>query len=289
MKKILLCLSGFVIIGFIVIIVLSVRKNVNEKVVVYTIPTSYCYKYKEDRKMSFEIYINDDNSIISLPEENTYNLVAGSSYFLLNNVTVDINYNTDYENESYYKYTINCDILNYKNLIIKYSYLEIINRSFTLLVKLGSLRIVTNEYEELSFSELYGNYTYINNELYLIGITITLNSQYNKIYSLSVGEGFGNLDYIEKDTYKDAEIDFSNLNHKIIDSKKIYDGVSLEGEYNTYFIPISYLSYCLITNSPVFINIDHKSYYIDNYQFLITNMGFDSYESILNKGEVKYA
>lgn len=289
MKKILLCLSGFVIIGFIVIIVLSVRKNVNEKVVVYTIPTSYCYKYKEDRKMSFEIYINDDNSIISLPEENTYNLVAGSSYFLLNNVTVDINYNTDYENESYYKYTINCDILNYKNLIIKDSYLEIINRSFTLLVKLGSLRIVTNEYEELSFSELYGNYTYINNELYLIGITITLNSQYNKIYSLSVGEGFGNLDYIEKDTYKDAEIDFSNLNHKIIDSKKIYDGVSLEGEYNTYFIPISYLSYCLITNSPVFINIDHKSYYIDNYQFLITNMGFDSYESILNKGEVKYA
>lgn len=289
MKKILLCLSGFVIIGFIVIIVLSVRKNVNEKVVVYTIPTSYCYKYKEDRKMSFEIYINDDNSIISLPEENTYNLVAGSSYFLLNNVTVDINYNTDYENESYYKYTINCDILNYKNLIIKDSYLEIINRSFTLLVKLGSLRIVTNEYEELSFSELYGNYTYINNELYLIGITITLNSQYNKIYSLSVGEGFGNLDYIEKDTYKDAEIDFSNLNHKIIDSKKIYDGVSLEGEYNTYFIPISYLSYYLITNSPVFINIDHKSYYIDNYQFLITNMGFDSYESILNKGEVKYA
>ncbi len=289
MKKILLCLSGFIIIGFIVIIVLSVRKNVNEKVVVYTIPTSYCYKYKEDRKMSFEIYINDDNSIISLPEENTYNLVAGSSYFLLNNVTVDINYNTDYENESYYKYTINCDILNYKNLIIKDSYLEIINRSFTLLVKLGSLRIVTNEYEELSFSELYGNYTYINNELYLIGITITLNSQYNKIYSLSVGEGFGNLDYIEKDTYKDAEIDFSNLNHKIIDSKKIYDGVSLEGEYNTYFIPISYLSYYLITNSPVFINIDHKSYYIDNYQFLITNMGFDSYESILNKGEVKYA
>ncbi len=289
MKKILLCLSGFIIICFIVIIVLSVRKNVNEKVVVYTIPTSYCYKYKEDRKMSFEIYINDDNSIISLPEENTYNLVAGSSYFLLNNVTVDINYNTDYENESYYKYTINCDILNYKNLIIKDSYLEIINRSFTLLVKLGSLRIVTNEYEELSFSELYGNYTYINNELYLIGITITLNSQYNKIYSLSVGEGFGNLDYIEKDTYKDAEIDFSNLNHKIIDSKKIYDGVSLEGEYNTYFIPISYLSYYLITNSPVFINIDHKSYYIDNYQFLITNMGFDSYESILNKGEVKYA
>lgn len=289
MKKILLCLSGFIIICFIVIIVLSVRKNVNEKVVVYTIPTSYCYKYKEDRKMSFEIYINDDNSIISLPEENTYNLVAGSSYFLLNNVTVDINYNTDYENESYYKYTINCDILNYKNLIIKDSYLEIINRSFTLLVKLGSLRIVTNEYEELSFSELYGNYTYINNELYLIGITITLNSQYNKIYSLSVGEGFGNLDYIEKDTYKDAEIDFSNLNHKIIDSKKIYDGVSLEGAYNTYFIPISYLSYYLITNSPVFINIDHKSYYIDNYQFLITNMGFDSYESILNKGEVKYA
>lgn len=289
MKKILLCLSGFIIIGFIVIIVLSVRKNVNEKVVVYTIPTSYCYKYKEDRKMSFEIYINDDNSIISLPEENTYNLVAGSSYFLLNNVTVDINYNTDYENESYYKYTINCDILNYKNLIIKDSYLEIINRSFTLLVKLGSLRIVTNEYEELSFSELYGNYTYINNELYLIGITITLNSQYNKIYSLSVGEGFGNLDYIEKDTYKDAEIDFGNLNHKIIDSKKIYDGVSLEGAYNTYFIPISYLSYYLITNSPVFINIDHKSYYIDNYQFLITNMGFDSYESILNKGEVKYA
>ena len=289
MRKIVIGLSSLIIIGFIVIIVLSLRKNVNEEINVYAIPKSYCYKYKEDRRMYFEVYINDDESLITLEDENSYRLVVGSSSFLLTNVEVDVEYNCVYDNEDYYKYTIVSDILNFSNVNIKECYLEISNNKYTVLVNIGSFKIISNDFKELVFSELYGNYTYINEELYLTGITITLDQGYHKIYSMTIGDGFGNLDYIEKDVYKDAEIDIGNIVHPIIDNKKIYDGIELDANYNTYFIPVSYLNYALITNSPVFLNIDHKSYYIDNFQFLISNISFISYESILTKGEVIYA
>ena len=289
MKKIVffICLVFMILLGITLFILLN--KKVTDSIKVYSIPKSYCYKYKEDRRISFEIYINDGDSIINLVDQNTYRIVNGKSYFNLSNVNVEIEYNSNYENEDYYKYIISSDILNVGNLNIKNCYLEIINHNFTILINVGSFKIFDNDYKELLYTELYGNYTYLNNELYLTGITITLNGNYSKIYALIIGEGFGSLDYIESDIYKDNEIELYNLNHTIIDSKKNYDGIELNSNYDTYFIPISYNDYYLITNSAILLNIDHENYYVDNYQYIFTNINFDNFEAILLKGEIKYA
>lgn len=289
MKKIVFFISLTFVILLSVTLFISLNKKVTESIRVYSIPKSYCYKYKDERRISFEIYINDDDSIIDLVEQNTYRIINGKSYFNLSNVNVEIEYNSIYNNEEYYKYIITSDILNVGNINIKNCYLEIINHNFTILINIGSFRIFQNEYKELSYTELYGNYTYLNNELYLTGITITLDGNYSKIYSLIIGEGFGNLDYIESDIYKDNEIELYELNHKIIDSKKNYDGIELNSSFDTYFIPISYNDYYLITNSAILINIDHENYYIDNFQYIFTNISFNTFEAILLKGEIKYA
>ena len=183
MRKVLIIISGIIVLCFTAIIVLTLKKNVTELVNVYSIPKSYCYKYKDDRKMSFEIYVNDDNSMISIPEENTYKLVAGSSYFNLNNVNVEIEYNTIYDNEEYYKYTITADILNFKTVNIKDLYLEITNKSYTILVKLGSLKINTNDYQELIFTELYGNYSVLNEYINRFEEIISRKDGINKFYN----------------------------------------------------------------------------------------------------------
>ena len=60
---------------------ISLNKKVTDSIKVYSIPKSYCYKYKENRRISFEIYINDDDSIINLVDQNTYRIVNGKSYF----------------------------------------------------------------------------------------------------------------------------------------------------------------------------------------------------------------
>lgn len=289
MKKIILILVILFTILLSITLFISLRKNVVESIKVYSIPKSYCYKYKENRRMNFEIYINDDDCIISSFKDNTYRIVNGDSYFHLNNVNVNIEYNTIYENEEYYKYTINADIFNSCNIYLKNCYLEIINSNFTILIKIGSLKIIDNDYKELQFNDLYGNYSFINDEEYLVGITITLSGNYYKLYSVSIGEGFGNIDYIEKDIYYDSELKIYDLKHELLDYKKNYDGYILDASYDTYFIPISYLDYYLITNSAIIFNIDHQTYYIDNFQYLITNVNFTSYSSILIKGEIKYA
>ena len=288
MKKIVLIISVIFSILLMITIFLSVNKKITNNITVYSIPKSYCYKYKENRRMNFEIYINDDDSVITLIKDNTYRLVNGSSYYYLTNINIDVEYNDIYKSEEYHKYTISADILNIGNIYIKDCYLEIINSNFSILIKIGSFKILYDDYEELKYSELYGNFTFINEEEYLIGITITLNGNYYKIYSLSIGEGFGIIDKIEKDIYYDNEIDLYKLNHNILDYKNNYDGYELNSIYDTYFIPISYLDYYLITNSAILLNIDHKMYYIDNFQYLITNNSLSNYEAVLIKGEVKY-
>ena len=288
MKKMLLIICFIFSITLGIIIVLSFNKNIVDTLKVVSIPKSYCYKYKDNRRMSFDIYLNEDNSLILEEEYNTYKLITTNSYFNLNNVNVNVEYNCNYKNEDFYKYTINADILNIGNLDIKDCYLEIMNNSYTLLINIGSLKIINNDLKELSFSELYGNYSYINEELYLTGITITIDPSYYKLYSLKIGEGFGNLEYIEKDIYKDNEIEIFELNHNVLDSFKFYDGIELNAEYHTYFIPISYLKNYLITNSMVILNIDHENYYIDNFSYVLTNVFISNYQN-LNIGEILYA
>ena len=81
MKKIVffICLLFMILLGTTLFI--SLNKKVTDSIKVYSIPKSYCYKYKEDRRISFEIYINDDDSIINLVDQNTYRIVNGKSYF----------------------------------------------------------------------------------------------------------------------------------------------------------------------------------------------------------------
>ncbi|MDE7213842.1 MAG: hypothetical protein K2N42_04615, partial [Anaeroplasmataceae bacterium] len=88
MKKFILGVALSALIFLSVIFILSKRKVVTLEDKCYTIARILTYHYDEDKKMCFEIFINNENNLIEYVEENNYFLVDEKSSYPLNKVVV---------------------------------------------------------------------------------------------------------------------------------------------------------------------------------------------------------
>ena len=291
MRKIVISLLSIVIILLSTIIILSSRKNINIQLKVYSIPTTTSIKYVEDKRLFFDIYLNEKDNIISYEEKNEYSILSDSKVIILENVNIEKQYNCSIENEKIYRYQIFFDIMPYQseNLLMENCYLNIKNELFSISVYIGNLYIYTKDYKSLDYYDLYGNYSYYDNGLFLVGISIGLNSGYHSLENVIIPRGYGVLDYVKKDHIYDSEINNYELIHSLINEKQSNNVVLLDAKSSFYFIPISYQDYYLTKTTAIMFKIDGELYLLEDFTYLITETILTDYLFMAKTGDIIYA
>ncbi|MDE5546004.1 MAG: hypothetical protein K2I88_00920, partial [Anaeroplasmataceae bacterium] len=236
MKKLILgvTLSSLILLGTIFII--SKSKRPTNQDIYYTIPRILTYHYEENKKMCFEVFVNNENTLIEFVEENSYFLVDERSSYQLQDVLVTKERDYTTKEETFYKYTISCSLLNISNedMIFKDCSLKVKNDSFTLECYIGYVGIYRQEYLPLDFNDLYGNYAYINGELHMVGFTIQFNEMYKELYNVTIGPAYVDFTKIEQDQLYDSERLEASLKHSLIAEKKNQDHFKLKAKQNHY-------------------------------------------------------
>ncbi len=290
MKRIvfILLMLGVTMLG--VILFLSFKKNVKEEIIVYTIPREYSYWYRENRKMKFYLYVNQKDAILDMADQNDYQLVNEQMEYLLHNVSIYKEENSEIEGSIFYQYCIECDLpLDFKDKTLKEVHLVICNDHYSCDCLIGNITIYDDEFLELKFSDLYGHYAYIEDELFLVGLTICLNEEYHFLNEVRIGNAYANKEMIEADCIKDSELKLSDLKHSIIAEPQEEYAYSLDASSNYYFVPISYPVLYLITDAAVYFRIDGTDYMIDQFIYLANMIYLKQYPTSKVKGEIENA
>lgn len=290
MKKIILLISILSLGLLSAILVISKTKNVVIEDKYYSIPKIMTYN-KDDKIMSFDIYINNENNIIEFINQNSYYLKNNNNSYKLNVNSIDKKINSYYNEEQFYKYSINCDILNISDndIFLDKCYINISNEKYNLSCFIGSIKIYKEITEKLEFSDLYGNYSYINNELHFIGFTIKLDNKYQQLNNIELANCNGLLNYIEKDVLYDSQRNIEDLLYNPISDKNNLSIFKLTAKQNYYYIPINYNNLYLFNEGTIIFTIDNKKYYLEHFIFLANEILINDYNNILSKGEIIYA
>lgn len=291
MKKIFLGLSILFLSILLTILILSKNKHISYEEYLYSIPRIDTYHSTKEERMTFEVFINSKNHLISFVDKNQYYIVHNSNLYLLNHVTVKSEEDSPFQNDIYYKYTIECDLLgkSEENIILKNYELLIENEIGDYCFPMGELIIYNQEYVPLEFHDLYGNYAYINDELHLIGITIELDPIYTVLEQVSLGSVFGVLEKIEEDTLRDSECLAASLNHQVIASETKENNYFLTAKENYYYIPISYPELYLITGGSFIFQMDEISYSLEKFTYLANEIHLNQYQTSKQEGKIQYA
>ncbi|MDE6585006.1 MAG: hypothetical protein K2K15_06360, partial [Anaeroplasmataceae bacterium] len=273
------------------IFIISKNKNVVEEEIIYSIPRITTYHYAPEKRMNFEVYINSEHSLIEYTEKNTYLLSTSYATFPLMNVSVSKVLDFIDKEESFYKYSIEADLFSMQeeDIILEDCYLKIKNESFIIEAPVGYLAIYRNNYIPLDFTDLYGNYTYVNDELHLVGITIQLSKKYNSLKQVKIGSITANKRYIEQDMLYDSERFLSEVQQPIFEQDFTSDAYPLRAKEGYYYIPFSYKSIVLITKACVLLQIDDEVYYIEDFPYLANEIHISDYQKTRVKGTIKYA
>ncbi len=282
------------ILSFISIIGLFIYSEFKPKtkdLKMYAIKTNYSYIYDYNRSFKTNIYLNDKkNILLSIKDNNVYlTNKSETEIYSLDLIDINVIFDTYYNNERYYCYNIESNLLNQtKDIILDEAYLIISNLKYKQKVFIGTfeMNVVNNKYELFSFESLYGSYTLKDGIKNLIGINIKVKSlikyEIRDIY-------ISNLVYIDLN-----EVIFDNFPNfidesELINSNNGFDISRLEilpGNINL-FLPIHSKNKYYINRLHLFFKINNKNYYIDDFIYQSNSLNLDDYESIISKGVLK--
>ena len=283
MKKIII----FIFILLISILSITIyfsyqKKSMNDY---FIIKQNKSYVYKENEELSFELYSYKNNSLITFKDENEYFICYEDNIINL----VDVSINEYYQNDIYLiKIKSKMPEVFKNGIIIKDLILKINNDKFSFMANMGSLSILDpTNYELLSINDLYASYSYINNNLMLVGINISLTNEYRTLSDFKIGNFTSSLLSLAlKDSLYDNEIEIK----KILPS---YDPTEIENKTidlksNTYFIPITYIEYNVIKEGYITLKLDDKLYYLDTFSFITNDLIFNDYKNLSRSANISY-
>ncbi|MDE6047465.1 MAG: hypothetical protein K2F56_02435, partial [Anaeroplasmataceae bacterium] len=273
------------------IFILSTNKKTVNEDIYYTIPRILTYHYEENKKMCFEVFGNNENTLIEFVEENSYYLIDDKSSYQLQDVLVTKEKDYTTKEETFFKYIISCNLLHISNedMIFNDCSLKVVNDTFTLECYIGDIAIYHGDYHPLEFNDLYGNYAYIHGELHMVGFTIQLDEMYKKLSNISIGPAYVDLTQIEQDQLYDSERLEASLKHTLLAEKKKQDPFKLNAKQNYYFMPISYPNLALFTTGCILIELDGKTYYIEDFTYLANDISILNYKNSKREGKMIYA
>lgn len=291
MKKVILLLSLFMLGILLAIIIFSINRTSIETVKYYSVRRSYSYQYQENKKMCLELYSNQQDSSIEFPDKNSYSLKHNSSTYLLQNIEIKSGHTMQYEKNQIHKIFLYADLIKptLDHFILNDFSLLVQNETFTLELPIGFLAIYQEHIPKLQFQELFGHYSYIEDELHLVGITILLPNVRKSLQDLRIGAGEGALEFIEEDTLYDSELPYSTLKHKIVKDTLKQESHMLSAKKGYYFIPISYETLILISQGAILLILDNQIYCIEEFCFLANDILLSDYVALKQEGKIIYA
>ena len=290
MKKFLVILLGSFLILLGITFIISSRRSMPQSLKVFTIPQSRIYSYSAEKRMTIEYYTNETNSLIDFPENNSYKLKSVSNYYELNAVEITKNINYQTKEEIIYLNTLSCQILGSSDsdFILNDCHLLISNQIYSIDLEIGYLAIY-GECKSLGFSDLYGNYSYLNGELHLVGITICLKGDYKYLNEVDLGLAYGNLNLIQEDIFYPSEITNYAEEFSALEEEINYNPYPLKAKNNYYFIPLSYHKLALIKVTAIIFIIDGNRYLLEDFCYLFNDTLYRQYPKISVEGYISYA
>lgn len=265
------------------IFVLAGQKRESD-IEIYTIKEARSYIYEQNECLYIDLYSNKEDLIIAYPEKNSY-------YFILENndkiPLLNVSVKKSKCNE-FYIYTINYYLpsLTY-NETFENVILYISNEAYDLNINIGKIKIINEEYTLLNFNNLYASYSYINNELYLVGINIEIENDFTVINSCKLADTANSRLDLVINELQNTEISIKdvipNYNfNRVISSK-------YTTQNKTLFIPLTYNEAYFIRKAAIEFVIDGTKYLIDAPTFIINNIDISQYENLKIQGEIEYA
>lgn len=271
-----------VIIGFIIVIMISNKKDIKDDY--YTILENKSYVMKENRRITFTIYSKKSESLITYESENKYYLLLDNMTYNLEDVIIN-----KYDLDDLYLYKIEAKLPNLAESISSSLYLKIVNPKFSLTLNYGTISLLNPKgYELISLDDLYGSYTVINGIKRICGINITLTNKYQILDELMIGKY--TKGYLSKTIY-DEKLPYEINIYEYIDAYK-YN--SIEKNYrislksNTLFIPLTSKNDYITKEGYITFLLDKKKYYLDTFSFMVGDLDLKTYENLLTKGEISY-
>jgi len=283
MKKIIIVIYIILITSLIGLFIYGNSKAVNYKY--YTIKENISVVYEKNRRMSFNVYSESNNSMIIYPEYNSYTLRLDKLSFTLENVEIDVY-------ESYginvIKITADMPLLTDSELISKKCILDIVNGGESIALNLGTFSYLNSDYyERLSLDRLSGSYSNVDDFINLVGINLTLTNNYEYINGLRIGGySFGILSKTKNNIAYDNEINIYDINPNYLNNKLDKNGYIYGIKNKMMFIPIGYNINYLTRSGYIIINLDGKDYYFDNFPFMSSDPVFYKYKNRLVEGDI---
>lgn len=269
-----------------IILIINYSKEKSRPDVYSVIPENKSYVIDTDRKMTFNIYSNNRNSLITYTKINTYELVLDDVSATLVDVEID-----EYKIPGAYLIKIICPIpeVTHTELFCDNAKLIIKNPTYSVELKIGSMSFLSaNKYELLSYNDLYGSYSYINGVLELVGINITFTNDYNFLTNVRIGGYvYANLSKASKNTLCENEIDIKKIIPSYATNKYSEDYV-LGIQSKTYFIPMGYKIFNKVKTGYIIFLLDDKYYYIDTFEFMVNDLDYYEYKDKLEEGVIIY-
>lgn len=281
MRKWLILVYSIAFLSLCGIIILSLLRSSDE--LLYTIPQIKSFT-NNNEKIKLEIYSNKPKSSIKYVENNLYNLILDDQEVILNDVEIE-----QIECNGYYLYIIKALNFNKDNetLISKKCILEIINQKGKYTFNIGSLSILSTEgYELIGVDDFYASYSYIDGNLFLVGVNIELSNSFKALNEMKIGSFTSSINSLIQHNKKYP----NEMN--IISSIPSYNAISRINNENVaissniMFIPISYTyKLYMLKEGYITFKIDDKAYYLDTFSFIANELDMNQYKTLLKEGE----
>lgn len=290
MRKIITIFLGLLFLLLVSSLIYSNLKVIETRLNFYSIPKNYSIYKSEDKEIIIDIYTNEDNSYISFEDNNKYYLMYNNHIIEINDVIIEKRKELSKERDSIFVYSFYIAVKNFVGEVYKEDLLfKIVNDQYKLTINAGNITLYDKEYELLDFTDLYGNFAYIDEELHLVGITIALDKGYHILNKVEGGMISGKNNFIEKNMMYPPEITISDLKDNNILGVHNEDSFELGNKERYYFIPISYEKLYLSINPCFIFYIDGKKYLLDNFYYLYNSINLSDYQYSRKIGELVYA
>lgn len=211
------------------------------------------YTYKDINVDYANFYFKDNNNLIKIDVLNLENL--GSTIY------------NDYMYNIYDISVLNKDKFKYNEIVIEYDKEQY-------LLEINTNKLNVNKSNLLDYNYINGHFSYINNNLILVGITINLNEDII-INRVSINDNI----YVINNLIEEKKIE-SNIIDNVHDYTKInFDNYKLS-KNKYYYLPLSYKKIEIVISNKIKIN-DKAILILD---FLNSPRELKDFPSFINKG-----
>lgn len=260
----------FLLVGIFIYVGKNIKIREDKELKLYSIPSYNEYLFNDTSSYEIIYYTNQ-----LLDDNKEYYLVYDNKKLIITSYKENIS-SIYYNNETLYAVSIIFSLAD--PISFNDCNLEISSLRYNILLELGNLNIIEEKRDYLSYDYLTPHYSYINNNLYLVGLTISLEEDItlnNAIVNTNSFIQIQNI-YIIRDLQDEM---IYNYKFNIFDRSK--GSVTLYNK-DKYYLPLGYLKEGI--NGRINLKLNDKVVYLPRLDLSIMNL--NDYPSFIRSGKI---